>query len=238
MRIWSLLTLTAAVILTGSSAAWAGSFTIQPTRVELSPRRPNLSVQITNMAEEPVTVQAHLVAWTADGEEEVQVDTDALILNPPIFTLAPHKTQFMRVGLRKPQFGQTEVTYRLILEELPPAVGTFSGIRTLLRLSVPIFVAGSGVEPRTEWSAIRQNGKITLRASNRGTAHLQVRQLRLRTGTAAEPAAVQSVSSYLLPTGWKEWTFEEGTLSGADVLTLDALTDGKEIHETLKLQTR
>jgi fimbrial chaperone protein len=231
--------LTAALALLGSSTVWAGSYTIQPTRIELSPRRPSISVQITNVAEEATTIQAHLVAWTANGAEELQINSDALILNPPIFTLAPHKTQFMRIGLRKQQFSAAEVTYRLILEELPPPPNPeFSGVRTLLRLSVPIFIAPPGLQPQTTWTALRHEGKITLRAVNLGKAHVQVRNISLRSAEGAEATHNQSFSTYLLPTGWKEWTFEEGQLSRAEQLIIDAQTDGKSIREKIQIQSR
>ena len=50
-----------------------------------------------------MTIQAHIVAWSAKGAEEVLTDNDDILLNPPIFTVAVGHTQFLRLGLRHPQ---------------------------------------------------------------------------------------------------------------------------------------
>lgn len=216
---------------------WAASYSVQPTRIELSPRQTNLTVRITNVSDEPTTIQARIVAWTAKGTEEVQVDSEDLLLNPPIFTVLPGKVQFMRVGLRKPQFGPEEVSYRLILDEVPPPPKPdFQGVRTLLRLSVPIFVSQPGTQAALQWSAQRvDDSTIKLTAVNRGKAHVQIKNLSVTVAGRPEPDVVKPASDYVLRTGSKEWLLHNEHFQGATQFSLDAKTDAKDLHESIEV---
>src|SRR5690242_12258323 len=103
----------------GCSMLWAGSYTVMPIRIELSARRLQTTVEVANRGDEATTIQAHIVSWSAAGVEELLSDNDDILLNPPIFTLAPGRQQFVRLGLRRPKPSEVEITYRLILEEVP-----------------------------------------------------------------------------------------------------------------------
>src|SRR5882724_7309698 len=123
------------MLLVGGLYVHAGSYTVKPVRIELSARQLRTTIQIQNSGEEPAMIQAHVVAWNANGAEEVLSGNDEILLNPSIFTVAAGRQQFLRLGLRHPQPDTKEVTYRLILEEVPraPKPG-FRGINTLLRI--------------------------------------------------------------------------------------------------------
>ena len=84
--------------------------------------------------------------------------TDDIILNPPVFTVAPGKTRFMRLGLRTANHGTAELTYRLILQEVPKAEGPSDGaaVRTILRISIPIFAVPKRSRS-PEWSGRSRN---------------------------------------------------------------------------------
>jgi P pilus assembly chaperone PapD len=51
----------------GLSNLRAGSYTVQPVRIELSPRQLRTTIQIQNIGDEPAKIQAHIVAWNAKG---------------------------------------------------------------------------------------------------------------------------------------------------------------------------
>jgi fimbrial chaperone protein len=214
----------------------ASSFTVAPVRVELSPGRPNSVVRVSNLSEEAVMVQAHAVIWGFTSRGDTYVTTDEVVLNPPIFMLAPKQSQVVRIGLRASNQLALERAYRLILEEVPtgkpPQV---SGIRTILRISIPVFSRPRGDSAaHVKWLAqVSFDGKFRLTANNEGNAHLQIRSLLVRLGDNPEAILFKHGLEYLLPQQSRQWTFEDPRLTGPAQLQVTAITDAGELHETL-----
>ena len=225
----------AVLLLAGGLSMQAGSYTVKPVRIELSARQLRTTIQIQNLADEPTTIQAHIVAWNANGAEEVLTDNDEILLNPPIFTIPAGHPQFVRLGLRHAPPDTREGTYRLILEEVPPPPKPgFNGITTLLKISVPIFVKPRVSSPQLAWTLQRTSDQeVKLSVQNRGNAHVQIRKLAVTAGEASEPGFVQGTATYVLQNARKEWVIHNEQLAGAGKLLLQAQTDNGDIREDL-----
>lgn len=218
--------LLAALVFSLSAVASAANLNVTPVRVELSGARPYGVIQITNVADEPVTMQAQIFRWGFKGEEEDLAATRDVILNPPLIKLAPKGQQFIRVGLRVPNTTNSETTYRLVLEELPPnAPGSGTTVRTLLRISIPVFAnAKTKTAPKVNWSVFRtQDGKLRLRAINNGTAHIQIRTLKVSDAKNPSHQLTSTIPVYLLQAQAHEWPLD-GFEQVGDV-QLEAATD-------------
>ena len=225
----------AVLLLAGGLSMQAGSYTVKPVRIELSARQLRTTMQIQNMADEPTTIQAHIVAWNANGAEEVLTDSDEIILNPPIFTIPVGHAQFVRLGLRHAPPDSREGTYRLILEEVPPPPKPgFNGINTLLKISVPIFVKPRVSAPQLTWALQRTSDReIKLSVQNHGNAHVQIQKLAVTSGESSEPGFTQGTTTYVLQNARKEWVIHNGQLAGAGKLLLRAQTDNGDLREDL-----
>jgi fimbrial chaperone protein len=223
------------LLFAGGPCIQAGSYTVKPVRIELSARQFRTTIQIQNLGEEPATIQAHVVAWNANGAEEVLSDNDEILLNPPIFTVAAGRPQFLRLGLRHPLPDTREGTYRLILEEVPRAPKpAFNGIITLLKISVPIFVNPRVSSPQLAWTLQRTSDQeLLLSVQNRGNAHVQIRKLAVTAREASEPGFVQGTATYVLQNAHKEWVIRNGQLAAAGKLLVEAQTDSGEIREDM-----
>lgn len=181
------------------SAAAAGSIELYPVRVDLTAERSAATMKVRNTGGERITVEARVAAWSQAGGQDVYEPTRAVLASPPVFELAPGKEQVVRLGLidRAPKAGET--AYRIFLQELPDAAPGGSGaVRTLLRISVPIFVAApGGGGPALGWSARRDGGALVLEASNSGSAHTRIQALAIgEPGQAPQPHAL---GGYVLP---------------------------------------
>jgi len=222
-------------ILLASSQLLASSFTVSPTRISLSKQQQAITVRLLNMGDQPVVVQAHVMAWSLRNNEDVYETSDDVLLNPPIFTLQPQKPQLMRLGLRKVTAGDDEIAYRLIVEEVPPV--SKSGeieLRTILRIAIPIFVAPHG-PPKAQltWKAeALASGQIKLTATDTGNLHVQVKQLTLDRSPSQGPPATKNVMEYLLPGKTAQWTFD-GNGASRTKLSLKGITDAGDLSETL-----
>jgi len=135
-RVILLATLSAVV-----PSALAGSFSVNPVRVELSAQRSSAVVQVENTGSSEVTVEARTFAWAQpDGKDQLST-TREVIVTPQVFRLKAGATQLLRIGaLRKPDQSK-EMPYRLVLEEIPPPPAPdVKGLQVALRISIPVFL--------------------------------------------------------------------------------------------------
>jgi fimbrial chaperone protein len=144
--------------------------------VEISGARRTASVTVRNEENVPVTIRAYPLAWRQEGGEDHYDETAELIVSPPVFTIAPHATQTVRVGARRPSAAPRP--YRLIIEEVPEAAPPGSGIRVALRLNLPLYAnLAPGARADLSWRAYRQaDGVWAIEARNNGAGWIRVEQ--------------------------------------------------------------
>src|SRR5438874_3643474 len=165
--------------LLGSVAlcAHAGSFQVNPVRVDLGASATSAAITVRNDGAAAVVVQTAILAWSqADGKDEY-TPADGALATPPLATIPPSGEQIVRVGLRRAPDPRTELAFRLYVQEIPGSERpSFSGLQVALRVGIPVFVAPSGpVTRKLEWTAKRQaDGRLALTVENRGNVHLQI----------------------------------------------------------------
>ncbi|UUX97690.1 molecular chaperone [Aquabacterium sp. J223] len=197
----ALLMLTLALAAGVSTAADVG---LMPVSVHLDALRPRATVQVMNNGAQPVVMQVDTVAWQRENQQDSDAATTDLVVNPPVFTLAPGRTQIVRVGLRRAAQGEREGTYRMVLREVPGAAdlqGLVSGqVRVLVAMRVPVYVAPSRVVQQERWQVERDPaGRTVATVHNDGNVHLKVGRLSLHRGDTEPPLAEQTVASLLFP---------------------------------------
>jgi len=189
----------------------AGTFSISPLRAELSSSAQTGALTLRNQEATPVVVQAEVMLWEQAGGEDKLTPTRDVLVSPAVFTIPGNGSQLVRIALRRPADAKQELSYRLILTEVPQqASPEFTGLNVALRLSLPIFVApATTAEPRIEWSATRSaNGEMALTARNAGTAHARILNFNVSPAASATPGIQQDVTAYILPGQARTWTLD------------------------------
>jgi len=227
-------TLYALIVLATAAPAVAGSFSISPIRVELSAQQRTEALTVRNESgDREVVVQAQAFAWSQRDGQDVLSETRDVIVTPPVFTLAANAQQIVRVAVRRPADAKRELSYRLILQEVPPeAPKNFTGLQVALRLNLPIFVAPqASAAPQLIWSAQwQQDNSLLVTARNQGELHAQVIDftVQAQSDKAGGNAALKnSVVKYVLPGAVMSWSLPPP----ANAQQLNALKQGP-----LKLQ--
>jgi fimbrial chaperone protein len=221
--------------------AVAGSFQVNPIRVEMTKGATTAAITVRNDGEDAIVVQSSVVGWSQNNGQEVYAPTTEALATPPIMTVPAGGEQIVRVGLRRAADAQHELTYRLYLQEVPPPPKAgFTGLQVALRVGLPVFVApvAPGVR-RLEWSAqIGPEGAIVLTAQNTGNAHVQVTDFELRLPVAGEPVAHESSLAYVLAGQRRQWTLSAPAdrVKSARELRLKAFTDAGEIDTAVKVE--
>lgn len=235
LHAWLAVALCAAV-----GPAHAGSFQVNPIRVDMSKGAASAAITLRNDGDEPIVVQSSIVGWSQDNGQDAYAPTNEALVTPPIMTVAPGGEQIVRVGLRRGPDAQRELTYRLYLQEVPPPPKPgFTGLQVALRVGLPVFVAPvAATVRRLEWSAqIRPDG-IVLSAQNTGNTHVQVTDFELRPLDAVEPVARQSSLAYVLAGQRRTWTLPvpADRVKAARELRLKAFTDAGEIDTAVSVE--
>jgi len=221
--------------------AGAGSFQVNPIRVDMAKGATTAAITVRNDGDEPIVVQSSVVGWAQENGQEVYAPTTEALVTPPLMTVPPGGEQIVRVGLRRAVDPQRELTYRLYLQEVPPPPKPgFTGLQVALRVGLPVFVApvAPGIR-RLEWSAeIRPDGTIVLAAQNTGNAHVQVTDFQLGLPGSAEPVAHESSLAYVLAGQRRQWTLSAPAdrVKSAHELRLKAFTDAGEIDSAVKVE--
>ncbi len=227
-----------------ASAAWpllAATFNVSPIRVGLSAQRPIVPLSVRNDGDEPVVVQVQALRWEQHNGEDVYAPTNEILATPPIVTVPPHATQIVRVGLRRVADPARELSYRIYLAEVPapPAVDA-TRVHVALRIGLPVFVTGPAApKPALAWTVLgAEDGAVTLRVKNEGSAHAQIANVRLLSLADRDTLARYPSPAYVLPGSAREWRLapEPGKRIGADPVRLQAYVDAGDVDVELTPQ--
>ena len=168
----------------GIPAVAAATFSVSPTKVELDAQHRSAILTFKNDGQAPLRMQVRPMRWkmAPDGTWQL-TPSDDLIVTPELLEVAPGKSVQMRVGSLH-DAGASEVSYRLLIDELPNLDGAASTarpeIKVRTRVSLPIFLEPSD-PTRTPVlrSASLRHRVLTLRLGNDGTQRLDAQGIKL-----------------------------------------------------------
>lgn len=174
------------LLFTAAHGAFAATFSVTPVRIYMKPQDRAVAVTITNESDAPVLLQADVYTWSqkADGADETAL-TEDLILSPPIIKLAPKGRQVVRLARLKPADASRQLTYRMILREVPEATTARDKIQVAiaLALSMPVFITPAPAKRELACDATPgEAGTLNVRCANKGSAYAQVREILVKQG--------------------------------------------------------
>lgn len=178
-------------------------------------------------------MQVEAVAWAQAEGVDSYTSSEDLLVNPPLFTVQPGRSQILRVGLRQPATGERELAYRLFLREVPAVpVGSRRSdgkVSVLLELRLPVYVAPSKVVQSQQWRVSRDaKGQIALSVLNTGSVHLVVGELKLRAagaGRDTSPLAIMKTSVSVFPGQSRRWILHPDKPLTSPRVELEVATD-------------
>jgi fimbrial chaperone protein len=182
MRVFAAFVLT----LAAAVSAHAASFSVSPVRIFMKAQDRAVAVTLTNESDKPVVLQADIYNWTqkGDGSDDL-VPTEDLILSPPIVKLAPKARQVVRLARLKPADASRQLTYRLIMREIPEVTAPKDNIQVTvaLALSMPVFITPAPAKRNVVCDASRGAADtLNVGCANNGSAYAQVREVVVKQG--------------------------------------------------------
>jgi fimbrial chaperone protein len=231
----------AAALISLATCACAGaqSLTVLPVNVFFPPGQKASTMSVTNRGDRETAVQIRPYVWTqADGNDQLEA-THALVVSPPIASIAPGATQLVRLILRDLP-GDREVTYRIIVDELP-APGEAGVVNVVFRLSIPVFSKPAvRASPRLEFHLEREAGQVYLVGKNDGQSHDAIRDIALLTSDGTKLTPETGASPYLLAGSTRRWRIAvpNSTSLPNDTLRFTAHSDSGAIDEQVRVVSR
>ncbi|WP_239025775.1 fimbrial biogenesis chaperone [Sphingomonas paeninsulae] len=212
----------------------AASLKVYPVRVVLTANEPVQTMKIQNGEAAPVRVQLRVFSWHQENGKDLFEETRDVLANPGLFEIAAGGEQIARFGLRT-NLGAAEKSYRVFLEEIPDSRPSEPGkVRTLLRISIPIFASVPNAAGRLNWRTWASGpGTQTFSVVNQGTAHVQINRLAIMRADGMKLGA-SDLSAYLLPGASQKITVKiDAPVHPGELVKLNAVTDQGTLTDVL-----
>jgi fimbrial chaperone protein len=186
----------------GIGPAAASPFSISPVRIYMAPRDRATAITINNDGDEPLVMQADLYNWKqkATGEDDL-VLTEDMIVSPPIIKIPPKSRQVVRLAMLRPRPPGEQLTYRMIVREIPEAkpAGPNPELQIALAFSMPVFITPNGVKRNLTCSIERASAdSLKTVCENIGNAFAAPRGFML-TSVTGDKLASSDTGGYILP---------------------------------------
>lgn len=223
----------AAVIhLLAGPTATAQSLSVLPVNIFFSPGQKASSLTVTNLGTSETSIQVRAFAWSqADGTDQL-TDSDAVVLSPPLATIAPGASQVIRLILRQLPQGR-EATYRVLVDQIPPPAEP-GIVHMVLRMSLPLFAQPAArALPHVRFHLEVEGGKLFLAGVNDGLSHEVVRDAVLTASDGSKFKEESTTSPYILAGATRRWPIAaQGSLPlPGETLQLTAHTDAGVIQQ-------
>jgi fimbrial chaperone protein len=223
---------TAVILLLAVPAAPAQALSVLPVNVFFSPGQKASSLTVTNAGATETSIQIRAYAWSQQGGDDQLTESDAVVLSPPLTTIAPGASQVVRLILRQLPQGR-EATYRILIDQIPPPAEP-GIVHMVLRMSIPIFAQPpTRAVPHVQFHLELDSGKLIVVGINDGLSHEVVRDIVLTTKDGRKLKEESSALPYILAGVTRRWTIAaEGPLPlPGETLQLTAHTDAAIIQQ-------
>jgi fimbrial chaperone protein len=215
--------------------AQQASLEVTPVLVTFAVGQTAATIEVTNHGAAPSAVQARVYHWTQPAADDVLTPTEDIIVSPPIFTVSEGGSQTMRLLLRGGPKATGERTYRLLLDQVPPASTQPRQVVLALRLSLPVFLDAATVgRPTLQWRAERDaGGQTVLTVNNTGTGYTRISAVDVTLADGSHPKVVsRTPTAYILAGAMHQWAVEGRAPAGALQLSVTSLSGKSELTLT------
>jgi fimbrial chaperone protein len=225
------------VFLFASLAAGAQSLAVLPVNIFLPPGQMATTLRVTNQGTSETAIQIRAYAWSQPDDSDDQLAaSDAVVVSPPLASIAPGATQVVRLILRQPPQGR-EATYRILVDQIPPPAEP-GIVRVVLRLSIPVFAQpATRAVPHVQFHVELNAGQTYLVGINDGLCHEVIRDIALSTSDGRKLKAESSALPYILAGATRRWRIvAQGPLPlPSDTLLLKAHAAAGAIDEQVRV---
>jgi fimbrial chaperone protein len=222
--------------------AAGAQFTVNPTRIVLTPRATSALLTLHNDGASTIRLEVKTHAWSQSLTGQMELaPTDDVVVFPTQISLAPGEDRKLRIAVTTPP-GDVEKSYRVFLEELPPAAGAApagAAVQMLTRVGIPVFLQpGAPAAPAVGVEGVElEKDVLHFRIENRGAIHLIPDAIRV-IGLSASGQVVVDKSTdgwYILARTARQYDLRFGSAECASVrsVLVEVRAGGKTISRAI-----
>jgi fimbrial chaperone protein len=165
------------------------------------------------------------LSWTQVDDQDVQVETNDIVITPPIVSIQPKSAQVFRAALFKASAHLAEQSYRIVLDDISEDVAEKSANGLSFRFShnLPLFYAPLISVDSVVWSVCESHvaGKSCFLMENKGNRHVKIIKFSALSATKEE---LSSVSKTVLAGSSNKWFYS--TIQGTEhTISIKLITD-------------
>lgn len=197
----------ATVFLAVCGAANAAHLSVSPVLVDLEAPVQASVLNLSNDGDTPITVQTRVFHWVQSAGTEELLETQSVVVSPPIVTLAPRQTYTVRLVRVSKEAIAGEESYRVLIDELPDlSRPQANGVSVLVRQSIPVFMRAPGAgSAAIDWTIQDRDGQLYLVADNRGNTRLRLANVSLSDPDGTVLSLGEGLIGYVLARSSMRW---------------------------------
>jgi fimbrial chaperone protein len=227
------------IVLPTGLAARAQALAVLPVNISLPSGQKATTLTVTNQGNSETAIQIRAYAWSQKDGDDQLTPSDAVVVSPPLASIAAGASQVVRLVLRQaPQ--DSEATYRILVDQIPPPAEP-GIVHIVLRLSIPIFAQPiNRAVPRVRFHLEQDGGQTYLVGTNDGLRHEAVRDIALSTSDNRKLRQEPSASPYILAGATRRWpiTAEDSLPLQSETLRLTAHGDAGAIEQQVSIAAK
>jgi fimbrial chaperone protein len=226
----------AAVALSLGSSAWSASLHVSPVSLKLDAGQQAAGITLSNPGDHPLVAQVRVFAWAQDVGDDYLLEQKDMVASPPIVTIPAQGEQLVRIVRLDHVRPARELTYRLLVDELPdPAnVATDGAVNIRIRYSVPLFVPSNAQSiPALHWELNRRDGTWFMKVANSGGTHAQLSAVKLVKPDGSSFSVTDGLLGYALAGGAREWRIPIRDVDAVRPLRINAMVNGNPADSTI-----
>lgn len=191
----------------------AASLQVAPILLEFSKQQTAKELWLTNTGQKEIYVQTQVNQWTQKNHNNQLQATNTLIASPMVSMIKPGQKQLVRLIRAKDTSISEEQAFRIIVEELPQtSVEEQSGLKLLLRYSIPVFI-NTSADPLPE--ALLDGVDVQyhdhkLMISNKNQSYRKFSQLSYLAPNGSRTIIYPGLLGYVLAEQVMQWEIPEG----------------------------
>lgn len=202
--------------LFASPALAKGQLQAGPILLQMEPGQSSTRLHLSNTGDAVLAAQVRVYAWSQERGEDQLSASDSLVASPPIVELQPGARQVVRVVRLGDEAGDRDLSYRLVVDELPLEENEDRArVAVRMRYVLPLFVRARGAREPQLSCALRE-GRSLLECANSGGRAAQLGESRLVDESGHALPLSAGLFGYVLPGSRRVWALQSDTAALAD----------------------
>ena len=227
----------AASLLAMPVSSFAGTLQVSPINIEAIAPASTSTVTLTNLEGKGViNSQVRVFKWSIVNGQEKLTPTKDVVASPPALTIKEGGNATVRIVRLLKTPATTEETYRLLVDEIPPAPtkGT-QAVAFAVRHNIPVFFTPGGLNSKLNWTAKVGKGGIRVAATNEGQRHVRLASLQI-VGNGETDIFNNGLAGYVLAGSANGWTIKSKAIKAGSTIKIMAKGNDGPIEATVQVQ--